>query len=157
LNTTINQLNTTINSLEAPNLIEVNMTAKVNSTAENNTNYFAFHVFGSLCNVGTSTAYDCEFEVILHIYEQTYQPVFIWPNRTYLGQIFLNGTMEYMSGPISLGNVSGHSWIPLNWSLPTQPGTLVNWTVIPAWAGHTDGIITIPSTPIPTPSQLQRP
>ncbi|MGD0160266.1 MAG: helix-turn-helix transcriptional regulator [Candidatus Bathyarchaeia archaeon] len=123
-----------VNNLRAPNLVEVNLTANVNQTTISGVPYFTLQVSGYLFNTGTNTAYDCEFQPILYYYQNTIR----------------KETVMYILGPYPLGNLTSYSWTVLNWSI-TDVGTLINWTITPAWDGHTNGIIMFPSFLPPAP------
>jgi len=98
-----------VNSLEAPKLIEVNLTADDNRPPPPQQTYL--HVYGYVCNVGTDTAYNA----ILYV------------------EAF-NGAVLTLNTTISLGTINGGSYTSVN-SQVVYPGfPLTAWHV---WSSPT--------------------
>jgi hypothetical protein len=97
-----------VNSLEAPNVIKVNLKSDDNRPFLGT---FYLHVYGEVCNVGTNTAYNCKLHVVA----------------------IQSGGVVAINTDIVLGNIGGQSWISVDAS-PTYSGSpLTSWIITPQW------------------------
>jgi hypothetical protein len=115
----VESLQTEVNDLEAPNVIEVNLTSE-DVRPINGTPYL--HIYGYLCNTGNDIAYNCDLWVVGYQGSVGYEIVTLTAN-------------------ITMGNILGQSWIYVDVS-PTYSGSsfypsnppLSDWSILPQWS-----------------------
>jgi hypothetical protein len=112
-----NSLNDSLNSLEAPRLIEIDMNASTKFVIPSGT---YFEVYGYVCNIGNKTAYNCKLDVIgytLTIHDNTTQPAKLEEYYINLGQI----------------NSEGWTYVDNNYTYSMGVPIFLSWTITPEW------------------------
>ncbi len=108
LNYQIANLQSQINTLKAPKLKEVDLTADDNRPSLQ-TPYL--HVYGYICNVGTNTAYNSKIHVV------AYQSPNVVAIDTY----------------ITLGTIDGESWTNVDSNIYYNGSALTGWSLTLEW------------------------